>query len=510
MKARSRSWARLALLVGAFAAAAVVAWTASAPAPAAASYFRPGDLPSMPLGPLGAFAQMSADAPPVCPAPTNFPCYAPVHIRQAYDYPSGDRAPTGAGQTIVIVDPYATEYASVTGTSIDADLAAFDAAFGVPAPPGGAVTIEPGPPSTCTAVGVDCSGDPSLWVLEIALDVEWAHAMAPGARIVLLSPSSDSSTDVAAAEQAVLPGYPGAIVSQSFGGPESASDPDQAALHQVYADVIQGGGTVLAGSGDYGATDLTQFYGAPQIVANYPASDPLVLAVGGTQGHPFPFGLWVAPTGQGGDHSRGHGRGDGRGRSYYGGEEVWNEPALGPVASGGAPSVVWHTPPWQLGLTSYQGRTVPDVAYNAAVEGGVLTVAGGGLWIMGGTSAGPPQWAAIVALANELRGQRGGPSLGLAALPLYMLARNPRTYRSDFHDVTFGNNAAGSGNAPADPALGFDAGPGYDLATGWGTPDVSNLLQDLARSPRGGLLHGDYGGPRGGRGHGHDRFEPGR
>jgi subtilase family serine protease len=517
----------------AVAAVAVASTTAtSAAKTSAGTIFRPAGLTSMALGPMSSVAPFAADSPPECPAPRPFPCYRPIHMQQAYDFPTGRGAPTGAGQTIVVVDPYATEYSSVFGTSIDDDLAAFDGAFGIPAPPGGGVTIEPGPPSTCTNVGVDCSGDPSVWVLETALDVEWAHALAPGARIVVLSPSSDSSADFAAAEQAVLPRYPGAIVSQSFGGPESSDDPAQTTLHAVYADVARRGGTVLAGAGDFGATEGSQYYGDPQFVVNYPASDPFVLAVGGTQGHPFPDGLWVAPADSGGnanvlaqgsrygrDNGRGHDRGDhGNQASYYGAEEVWNEPALGdpnigPAATGGGSSTVWNTPFWQFGLPSASGgRAVPDVSYNSAVEGGILVVSGGGLWLQGGTSTAVPQWAAILALANQQRGQRGAPGVGLAALPIYLLARNPHTYRSDFHDITFGNNAQGTGNASFDPTIGYAAGPGYDLATGWGTPDVAKLIGDLSNGPRGDFL-GDRGQHRGGyHGRGrlpHRRFAPG-
>jgi len=125
-------------------------------------------------------------------------------------------------------------------------------------------------------------------------------------------------------------------------------------------------------------------------------------------------------------------------------------------------------------------RAEPDVSYNAAVNGGVVIVVGGcrgapgchGL--VGGTSAGAPQWAAIVALANELRGRQAKGPLGLATPALYAIARDTQLYHQDFHDIVIGDNGF-AGTLP-----GFSARPGYDLATGLGTPDVAQLISQLA------------------------------
>jgi subtilase family serine protease len=107
----------------------------------------------------------------------------------------------------------------------------------------------------------------------------------------------------------------------------------------------------------------------------------------------------------------------------------------------------------------------------------VVVVLGGKHGVVGGTSAGAPQWAAIVALANEARGRRGMGPLGIASAQIWSLARDKNSYRQDFHDITVGNNAL-FGSSAGLP--GFAAGPGYDYATGLGTPDVSRLLKDLA------------------------------
>ncbi len=110
--------------------------------------------------------------------------------------------------------------------------------------------------------------------------------------------------------------------------------------------------------------------------------------------------------------------------------------------------------------------------------------------MVGGTSAGAPQWAAIVALANELRGKQGRLPLGRATPQLYAIAQDSRSYGEDFHDILTGNNAlGGAAGLPGlgiPPLPGFSAGPGFDIPTGLGTPDVANLLKDLSvhESPR--------------------------
>ena len=491
---RSRVAVLAALVAGAL---AVLAASAAGRSAAVAAHMRPAGIPSVKVGPLSAFQHGSS--PSCATSIGTFNCYAPSDIQSVYDYPSGRNAPTGAGQTIVVVEAYATDYEQATGSSLNDDLAAFDETFGIPAPPGGGVDIVAGPSSTCES-DEDCSGDALGWAGEISLDVEWAHAMAPAAKIVVASASSDSTLDINSAEASILPHYPGAIVSQSFGSDEAGDLADldsEKDMHAIFQAAIGDGDTLIASAGDWGATD-----GDPYIMASYPASDPLVLAIGGTQGHPYPDGLWR------------HGR--------YGDEETWNEPQFGDLAGGGAPSVVWNAPSWQRGLTRYSSgrtpmRTVPDVSYDAAIEGGVLTVQSLGgvpnIWISGGTSVGTPQWAAIIALADQLRSARHQPGLGVAAEPIYELAQDRRTYQSDFHDIVLGNNAQGSGNQPLQRGdLGFEASPGYDLATGLGTPDVSRLIADLASRQRGTPSPGPGGpgnGQHGGRGH-HGRMSPGR
>lgn len=416
---------------------------------------------AVPLGPLYApLALPPSVQPPSCTASNGFVfrCYSPQLIKQAYDIPTGPGAPTGSGQTIMIVDAFGNPSAA-------ADLAAFDADFGLPAPP------------SFTIVGPNGTGDPNdpnvqSWQLETALDVEWAHALAPGARIVLVVSATDDDLVMNAAEGAALPHYPGAIVSHSFGSSETDDVPGDIELHRIFVGAQRLGDTLIASAGDFGATN-----GGDTAMASYPASDPLVTSVGGTEGKPYPDGLT-----------------DRRGR--YGNEQVWNEGDTYDLATGGAPSVLFRAPSWQQGFSRLPYRATPDVAFDAAVNGGVLVIQDAVVTLMGGTSVGSPAWAAIVALANELRARNGGRPLGFANPALYQLAQDDRRYRNDYHDIKVGNNAL-------DSDIGFSAGPGYDLTTGLGTPDVANLLADLTSAGDGGADGGDLGDPSGGGGHGH-------
>jgi subtilase family serine protease len=258
------------------------------------------------------------------------PCYLPSEIQQAYDYPSGPGAPAGAGQTIVVVTAYGAPFAS-------ADIRTFGRLTGVPYPPNLTVYAQ-----QATVAGAQGSGQTYFWQVETDLDIEWAYAMAPQAHIVLAVAKSDDTQDVAQVMREVLPQYPGAIVTQSFGVDETgaASDPSLVpTFSPLYLDVVRHGGTVLAASGDFGASNGTEFeLPVASAMAAYPASDPLVLAVGGTEGNPYPDGL-LTDTGQ------------------YGGEQVWNEiaPSGFPGASGGAPSAV-RSRAFMPRVTSWKSR----------------------------------------------------------------------------------------------------------------------------------------------------------
>src|SRR5262249_21725829 len=156
---------------------------------------------------------------------------------------------------------------------------------------------------------------------------------------------------------------------------------------------------------------------------------------------------------------------------------VWNEPWI-QSAGGGALSSLFSTPSYQVGL-GFGSRAIPDVSYNAAVDGGVLVytsalgAAQAGFYVVGGTSAGAPQWAGLFALANQGRQIVGSGPLGPANPLLYAIAQSS-AYSTDFHDIAVGNN-----QLTATP-VGYNAVTGFDLATGWGTPNALFLVIDLA------------------------------
>ncbi|MDG7013147.1 MAG: S53 family peptidase [Nitrososphaerota archaeon] len=385
-------------------------------------------------------------------------CYSPQFIRSAYDFPSNL---DGAGQTIVIVDAYGSP-------TIVSDLNLFDTSFNIPPPPSFTIICPPGGCPTPSYSSKNPLG-PFGWSIETSLDVEYAHAMAPGANIVLDVAASPAGNAINVAESTVIPMFPGAIMSQSFGIPEYLIHNNNAQVLQAeqnYRTAAADGWTVFASAGDSGATN-----GIATPNANFPASDPLVTAVGGTMGDPYPAGLAAGSCSASGGCTP----------SGYGGEQVWNEPSFG-AASGGAESLLFSTPSFQsgLGLTS---RATPDVSYNAAVNGGVLVVwsacpacigaTGPVFFIVGGTSAGSPQWAAIAALAD----QAAGHPLGYLNKVIYAIGKDTNTYAASFHDITVGNNQL------VGTPFGYKAGPGWDDASGWGTPNVANLIPNLVSPP---------------------------
>jgi len=401
-------------------------------------------------------------------------CYGPSFVRKAYNFPS---TLDGTGQTILIVDAFGSP-------TIENDLALFDAVFKIPAPPSFTILC---PEDGCPVYDpTDTHHGEVSWTIETSLDVEYAHAMAPGANIVLVVASTSSGNAINAAEARAIQLYPGSIMSQSFGIPEIVVHGNNAQLMQAeknYAAAEQAGITVLASAGDTGATN-----GFGTANALFPASDPLVLAVGGTEGNPYPTpGTATLSCPAGMTCSAGLATVAGPCSSVngfltspctpvgYGGEQVWNEPFFAPGSTtGGAPSLLFPVPSYQDGL-GLSSRTTPDVSYNAAIHGGVLVANSSVLgfpvfFIVGGTSAGSPQWAAIIALANQAA---GGP-LGFLNPAIYKLARSS-AYATDFHDIKVGNN-----QMPGTP-VGFNAGTGWDDASGWGTPNVAKLIPDLVK-----------------------------
>jgi len=436
------------------------------------------------LGPLSPNTQMP-NGLPLCKSASlgNIVCYSPRFVRKAYSVPS---TLDGTGQTIAIVDAFGSP-------TIKQDLALFDAAFGLPAPPSFTIFCGNSPTpldeSTCPQVNINVNPKHGVfsWTIETSLDVEWAHAIAPGANIVLVVASTSSGNAINDAEAAAITAYPGAVFSQSFGIPEifltGSGNPGQVKqAQQNYANGVAVGDTFFASAGDTGAT-----FGFQTQMSNFPSSDLHNVGVAGTQGLPYnatgtlmpcptsaPFSCTSGLSAYHGPCVLGRTVAPNCVADGYGGEQVWNEPSFG-VATGGAQSLLFGVPSYQAGLgLSSRG---PDVTYNAAIDGGVLTVYSGlgfpALFIVGGTSAGSPQWAGIAALANQARASLGKGPIGDLNPVLYNIYHSAR-YSSDFHDITVGNDQL------VGTPVGYVATTGYDVASGIGSPIVSQLVVDLA------------------------------
>ncbi|MDQ6930836.1 MAG: S53 family peptidase [Candidatus Eremiobacteraeota bacterium] len=379
-------------------------------------------------------------------APSTLLCATPSTIRRAYAFPNSLQ---GTGETIVIVDAFGSP-------TIQNDLKTFDSKFHLPNPTLTVLKINNPPAFVPT--------DPNRvnWAIETSLDVEWAHAAAPGANIVLVVAHDDGDDGIVQAEEAAIKRHLGSVLSLSFGAPEAdiknpAGNPFFQEAVQLFSLARASSMTVIASAGDKGAG---AGLGVP--TAQFPASDPDVLAVGGTS-------LLLSPTGA------------------YLGENVWNDAnaCVAPCilgadgATGGAPSSIFPAPSYQSGVTTSTMRTTADVSYNASPNTGVVVyigfaslvpgLGGNGLYAVGGTSQGTPQWAGIVAIVNQ---QQNHVPLGFFNDKLYTIGTNNSTLPLPaLHDILSGNNAFPGSNSP-----GFSAATGYDYPTGWGSPNVSNFV----------------------------------
>ncbi|MGA7766483.1 MAG: S53 family peptidase [Candidatus Sulfotelmatobacter sp.] len=392
-------------------------------------------------------------------------CYDPYQMRHAYNIDTLINAGLdGRGKTIVIIDAFQSP-------NIVQQLNYFNSFYGLPSLNGLGNPADPGL-GTFSQIAPDgltpfVTGDPNMtgWAQEISLDVLWSHAIAPGANVVLVLAKSNSDADILSATKYAVHHNLGDVISQSFGENESCKDPRMLAQqHQLFAEATRKNITIFASSGDYGAAQIScDGSSFVQAVSN-PASDPLVTAVGGTELHAASYCL----ASLGCDPSANPLPGT------YQGEIVWNEPSFG--ASGGGFSVVYDEPGYQQGTTHRgEDRGVPDVSYSAAVLHGVLTYLNipgvpVGFYLFGGTSAGSPQWAAILAIADE----RAGYDLGFINTGLYFIGQAWRHNSASFFDVTSGNNSfVGVG--------GFNAGPGWDATTGLGSPMADQVVRYLNR-----------------------------
>jgi subtilase family serine protease len=393
-------------------------------------------------------------------------CYDPYQMRHAYNIDKLINAGfDGRGKTIVIVDAYQSP-------NIVQQLNVFNAFYGLPSLNGLGGPANPNL-GTFTQVAPDgltpfIPGDPNMtgWAAEISLDVLWAHAIAPGANIVLVLAKSNEDADILSVTKYAVDRNLGDVISQSFGENESCMDPALLAQqHQVFADATLKNITLLASAGDDGAAQGTCDGSSFVKAVSTPATDPLVTAVGGTELHAARYCLTALNCNPATNPAPG----------TYQGEIVWNE--FGDSSTGGGFSVLYDEPSYQQGtIHGGKQRGAPDVSYNAAVEHGVLTYLNipgipTGFYLFGGTSAGSPQWAAIMAIA----GQKSGYSLGFINKALYHIGQSQPHYSASFFDVTNGNNSV----VEDVPVTGFNAAPGWDPTTGLGSPAADQLVSYL-------------------------------
>jgi subtilase family serine protease len=470
--ARPAAAAAVALLAAAAAGTGALAPAVRGARPAGASA-PAGNVVTIRPGAVHAVAGALA-APPstaFCERQYRIACYQPAQLQRAYNLPRLYRQGiTGRGQTIIIVDSFGSP-------TVQRDLSQFDHATGLPAPPSLKV-IQPAGPVPAYAPDSDREG----WAGETDLDVEYAHAMAPGASILLVeTPTSENEgttgfPQIVAAEEYVINHHLGGVISQSFSATEQTFPSRQAllALRGAYTDAARQGVTVLAASGDSGAADVkynevTYFL---HRVTSWPDSDPLVTAVGGTQLHLNARGGNVTPA------------------------TVWNDTfnapanefvagAAGPspLAGGGGKSVIFARPRFQNGVRGIVGgrRGVPDISMSAACNGAVdeyQSFAGqpAGWYPTCGTSEATPEFAGIVALADQVAGH----PLGVINAYLYrLLAR----HAPGLVDVVSGNNTVSfRQGGRLHTVRGFRARPGYDLASGVGTVNALRFVPELARA----------------------------
>ncbi len=317
------------------------------------------------------------------------------------------------------------------------DLLAFDQAYGLPS-------------TSVTTIAVDGGADGDI--PETTLDLEWSHAIAPGAAQRFYGfPSSNGGCPFSGFLDALIQATNddvASVLSISLGACEFAyenSSPNLQAFETQLATAVAKGIGVVVASGDDGAFTC----GGGQPTVAYPAASAFVTAVGGTS-------LYLTPTG------------------LYQSEAAWGAATgdcASPCGSGGGMSQLIPEPSWQsaahiLDTKGYRG--VPDVAWNADPATGNVLVWNGRTIIVGGTSIAAPQWAGLAALANQAAGQR----LGQLAPLLYnpsVLGQQPSSC-APYHDVTTGTN------------LYYSAGVGWDFPTGWGSPNAYNLVRALVPS----------------------------
>jgi subtilase family serine protease len=452
-----------ALSVGVVAAVAPAGSAATTSAAAAASpvVISPGA-----VHPMGV---MSTPSQANCLKYGSYRCLTPGQVEDAYNLlPLYHHGITGKGETIVIVDSFGSP-------TIKHDLGVFDKQFGLPAPPSVKIITPSGKIPTWNKNDSDMTG----WGGETTLDVEYAHTIAPGANILLVeTPVSETEgvtgfPQIVEAENYVLKRHLGDVISQSFSATEQTFSGGLTQINKYHlrsayqtAAAEKNGPTVLAASGDSGVADVelngSTYY--THRVTSWPDSDPLVTGVGGTELVAGKHGTFTSVA--------------------------WNDTynknlgdGTAPYATGGGLSVLFKRPSYQNGVKNVVGaaRGVPDVSMSGSCSAPVFTYqsfpqAGtpAGWYPTCGTSEATPEFAGIVALADQVAGH----ALGVINPTLYQLSAE---HARGVVPVTSGNNTVTFvQNKKTYTIKGFPARAGYSLDDGVGTVNAWYLAYELA------------------------------
>lgn len=408
-----------------------------------------------------------------CVAAFTAPCYDPAQIQTAYNEgPLFAHGITGKGETIVLVDSFGSP-------TIKSDLATFDKQFGLPAPPSFKIIQPAGP------VGPYDPSTMSGWAGETTLDVEWSHTMAPGANILLVETPVAETEGVAGfpqiieAENYVINHHLGQVISQSFGATEQTFPTvgSLLSLRSAYVNAYRHHVTVLASAGDTAATNYSNVAGTllyTHPVVGWPASDPLVTGLGGTQLSLNTAGQRTAP------------------------DRVWNDsfnkplnqvffgnPGPNAFGTGGGKSAIFARPSYQNRVAGTVGRSrgVPDIAMSAACSGLVLVYQSfapnpPGWSVVCGTSEASPLFAGVVAMADQVAHH----SLGFINPALYALKAR---HAPGLVPVTIGNNTTSfTQNGKLYTVKGYSASRRYNLVAGVGTINAALFVPELAYASR--------------------------
>lgn len=368
---------------------------------------------------LDNLAQMHPQFASQAPADTHSPTtpraatatsgYTPQQIHTAYNFaPLYQAGVNGSGETIAIATAY---------TYSPSDVSAFDSAFGLSAP---------------NVQNVSVDGSTSQTNVETTLDLEWSHATAPNAKVMMYEGANSSLSTFTDVYNRIASDDLAQAVSTSWGTSEdNMSTATLNADDNIFAQMASQGQSVFAAAGDNGATDGSYFY----LETDYPSIDPYVTACGGTT-------LTLNSD------------------NTYNSEQGWS-------GSGGGESDYFGEPSWQTGTNVPQDgyRQSPDIALNADPNTGYSYYFNGSWGVAGGTSFVAPQMAGTFALVDQDRASHGLGVIGQADPAIYSLASNAY---GDFHDATSGNNGY------------YNCGPGYDNVTGWGSIDANAFVGGLS------------------------------